>query len=192
MKNTLPLILCFLFTQFLHGQPLENKEALINRLYREIAVAPDVQSKYIGCYGNQSTLYKKADSLRHIAGMETFAHYFEDHIPNLQYYSFIEILGADLDLALAKIKQVCGSNDTILFDFAGQNRGQVKLTELLIGEYLLFIKRKYYYGGIGVYLDRRYEFGKKSKRTWKRKTAEAYVLVSTCGLSRKFIEGFVH
>jgi hypothetical protein len=83
-----------------------------------------------------------------------------------------------------------GNSDTINFAFAGQYNDRVRLLDLLTGEYLGFIKMKYYYGGGCTYHARSYLFEKRDRRTWRRKYARVIEFIAAKGLSRHWIENY--
>ena len=190
MRLSILILITITYTKTFVGQTFNETDSLISRLYNEISTSYNVESKKIGCYGNLSTLYKKVDTLKQTVGLETFVNYFNDPSVNLKYYAFIEILALDDKLAFEKLLDISSNTDIISFEFAGQFRGKVKLLELLTGEYLGFIKMKYYYGIGCTYHGRTYLFGNKDRRAWRRNSASVENFVAVNGLSKKWIENY--
>lgn len=188
MKLLISLITLLFSCLFSHGQTNTSMDSIVNSLYLEINSACCVQSRYIGCFGHESQLFAKVDSLKSIVGMESFMAYINDTSVNLKYYAFIEILALDDDLAFEKLNSLVQNSDTVNFEFAGNYGGVARLSELLTGEYLNFIYAKYYRGGSGVYNARYYAFGKKDKRAYRQKRSTANMFANANGLSVEWIE----
>ncbi len=190
-------LLSIVFAFLIWGQPIlgqtkDSTNYLINRLYLKIKSSRYVQSKYIGCYGYLSETYQNVDSLKAAIGLESFTDYFNDSSVNLKYYAFIEILAVDDNLAFEKLKSISQNFDSINFDFAGQFRGEISLKELLIWEYLSYIKAKYYLGGNCLYHGRVYLFDKKNKRVWRQKKKKTYNFLTKNGIPKEWIENNYH
>jgi hypothetical protein len=174
----------------LYGQDSGKSDSLVQRLYQEITTSYDVQHKYIGCYGNLSILFKKVDTLKQNLGLKSFVEYFNDSSVNLKYYAFLELLAINHQDAFERLTMQSDNSDTINFSFAGQYNGQVKLSDMLTGEYLGFIKMKYYYGGGCTYHGRSYLFEKRDRQTWRRKYKRTIELIAAKDLSQDWIESY--
>ena len=184
-RLALLILSCLMASKMILAQ---SADTAINRLYNEIANSYDVQSKYIGCYGNLSTQYKKVDSLKSLTGPQRFLEYFNSNSVNLKYYAYVEILALDDELALEKLLGIINCGDSINIEFAGQVRDNIKLSELLTRQYLSHIKMKYYYGGISTYDGRTYAFEKKNRPKWRAKTAIIKEIIQMNGLNEKWVE----
>lgn len=178
------------FGQHIYGQTKDSTSILTDRLYTEISSSYYVEYDHVGCYGAASMLYPKVDSLKTIVGLKSFIEYFNDSSANLKYYAFIEMLTLDDSLAFEKLKTISQSSDSISFNFPGQYRGEARLIELLTGEYIVYIKCKYYYGGNGIFHGRECSSCEKNKRTWRKKKKILYKFLISNGLSKDWIEKF--
>jgi len=163
--------------------------ATVQRLYNEIKNAGEVEGRYLGCFGYQSPLWKKADSLKKAVGPPTFVRYFNDSSVNLKYYAFVVQLASNDDTAFDMIKNT-NLSDSINFEYAGQFYGHVKLVELFMGIYLVAIKLRYYYNG-GTW-DLQQFYGAKNRKTWKRKQAIATKFIADNNLSQEWITAISH
>jgi hypothetical protein len=190
MRAHISILVTLIFTVDLFGQDLGKSDPLVERLYQEITSSYDVQHKYIGCYGSLSTLYKKVDTLKQELGLQSFVEYFNDSSVNLKYYAFLELLALNDNDAFERLTMQSGNSDTINFAFAGQHNDRVKLLDLLTGEYLGFIKMKYYYGGECTYHARSYLFEKRDRRMWRKKYVQVIEFITVKGLSQQWIENY--
>lgn len=191
MRTFISILLTLAFSGSVPAQNISKQDPPVQRLYQEITSSFDVQQKFIGCYGHLSVLYKKVDTLKQTIGLNSFVQYFNDSSVNLKYYAFLELLALNDEDAYEKLAMQSGNSDIINFTFAGQYDGyKVKLPELLIAEYLRFIKMKYYYGGVCTVNTRAFKFPKRNRRTWRRKYERTMGLIAARGLSKKWIDSF--
>ena len=168
----------FLFlTLHLYSQLSLDSSLISERLSNEIRKYDQIEGCYIGCYGNKSVLFKKADSLKKIVG-QTFENYFSDSSLILRYYSFLTVLKANDAVAFEKLKLVISDTRKMDYEFAGQNRGTADFNSLLAFEYLQFIKFKYYYGGILAKDGQTYNFPKRNMHEWKAKKSKFCKLIA--------------
>jgi len=189
-RQIILIVFAHVFAIKLPGQIPGNHDTLIRRLYSEISSSYDVQSRYIGCYGNLSTLYKKVDTLKQQIGLKLFTEYFNSSSVNLKYYAFIEILALDDEQAFNLLVKEVSRNDSINFRFAGQNVDRARLLDLVTAEYRGFIKIKYYYGGGCTYHARTYMFKKRDRKTWRRKQTTLLRFIEMNGLPQKWIDSY--
>ncbi len=186
------LIIGFLLLSFSKGysQNLFDSSSVCNRLYNEIRNYNQIETKNIGCYGNKSNIYFKVDSLKNFTTSEIFMNYFNDSSYILKYYSFLEILKKNDELALIKFNNIINDTTKLEFDFVGSNRGTINFNELIANEYLKFLKAKYFYGGSVTFQGKSFQFGKKNLKMWKLKSNNLYNLIAKNNLSKGKIEDY--
>ena len=159
-------------------------------LYRDIIQYGQVETKHIGCYGVQSTLFKKIDSLKQLIGAVSFINYYSDSSHILKYYSFLALLSENDNYAFEKLVKSINDTTMIDFNFAGQNRGTTSFNSLIASEYITFIKYKYYYGVSCTIKGQSYVFNKKDRRMWKLKENEFYRVINDSSIDKEFIKSY--
>ena len=157
-------------------------------LYNDIVHYSQVETRHIGCYGINSTLFKKVDSLNKLLGNSSFINYYDDSSYILKYYSFLTLLPEDDDQAFKKLINSINDTTEIAFNFAGQNRGTTTFNTLIASEYLLFIKFKYYYGNGCTINGRSYQFEKKNRKAWRLKRNKLYSRINNSTIDKEFFK----
>lgn len=155
------------------------------QLYNEIKLFDQVESKYLGCYGTKSFIFKKVDSLRLSMPYEEFAMYFNDSSYSLKFYSFMAILANDDSLAFQLLKKFINDTTKIKYHFTvGFNYGIIPFNNLIAGEYSSLIKSKYLEGSFyDSFYHSYYDGIKKNKRTWVLKRNELCNLLANSNMA---------
>ena len=184
------VILLVTSTFYSHGQA-NLKFVDSSKLVQEIKLAQQVESHYVGCFGNHSVLHADVDSLVKLIGRPAFERYFSDSSHILKYYAFLSILEGNDDLAFERLQQIIHDSTYIDFEFAGQNRGSEKFNAVLAFHHYEFIRFKYFYGGHVAHDGKLYTFPKRNRKKWKAKKKLLISLIDQNNVDKKLIQAYI-
>ena len=184
MKHLILIIFFSTLTGLVYSQTINVDQK--HRLILEIKKCNYIESYCLGYACNShSVLYKKADSLLVLTTVADILDYFNDTSYSLKYYSFLYLLEIDDTIAFELIKRNISDTKTIDYTFADLS-SNAKFINLIISEYLDFVKTKYRFGGqIIIRGHRSVSFPPANKSVYREKIKQLNQLLKTNNIAFK-------
>jgi hypothetical protein len=176
MLRRFVLFLFLVSSSLCSGQTLDSIVFRKTSLLNNIKQRRQIESYYLGVAGIKSNLCLKADSLFEICSFNEVVSFLADSSHVLKYYAFQNLASKNDTLAFEKLKSNI-ADTTFVFTHQGCSFENVRFNELLVREYIQFLKFKYSTGGTIGYNNKTYKYGEPNKKIWRKKRRELIQLL---------------